>query len=114
VASIVDDTLVLDGMQMSNSSALFVQGATLVNGGAGVTFGDGIKCAGGPFVRLATKTNVGVASSYPTAGDLPLSVRGHVMAPGLRRYQVRYRNSAAFCTPDTFNYTNGVEILWSL
>jgi hypothetical protein len=41
-----------------------------------------------------------------------ISTKGSVLAPGVRRYQARYRNSAAFCTAETFNYTNAVEILW--
>jgi hypothetical protein len=30
----------------------------------------------------------------------------------VRRYQVWYRNAAAFCTPDTYNLTNGFEVTW--
>mgnify|MGYP006315062565 CR=1 FL=1 len=51
-ASIVFDALVLSGSQMPNSSALYFQGTTAVNGGAGVAFGDGLRCAGGSTVRL--------------------------------------------------------------
>ena len=57
---------------------------------------------------------MGGASQYPAAGDLSVSVRGGVTGPGTRTYQVWYRNAADFCTPDTFNLTNGVEVLWSL
>jgi hypothetical protein len=41
-----------------------------------------------------------------------LSVRGMITSPGTREYQVWYRNSAAFCAPETFNLTNGWEIAW--
>ena len=47
---------------------------------AGTLFGDGLRCAGGTVVRLATKTNVGGASQYPDVGDPPLSVQGGVIA----------------------------------
>jgi hypothetical protein len=40
-------------------------------------------------------------------------VRGAVTSPGTRSYQVWYRNAAAFCTPSTFNLTNGTSIVWS-
>jgi hypothetical protein len=90
---------------------LYVQGAS---SHAAVPFGDGLKCTGGPFVRLSTKQNVGGASRFPDAGDQPLAERGHVIAPGTRHYQARYRNSASFCTNDTFNYTNSVTLVWSL
>jgi hypothetical protein len=48
------------------------------------------------------------------AGDPPLSVTGLVPpAGGTRVAQVWYRNSATFCTPATFNLTNGVEVTWA-
>jgi hypothetical protein len=106
------DTLVLEGGGMTNSSVLYFDGQGLVSGGAGVAFGDGLKCTGGPFVRLGTKVNVNGASVYPAAGDPSLSARGMIGVPGTRHYQARYRNSAAFCTPDVFNYTNGVSVIW--
>jgi hypothetical protein len=79
----------------------------------GAVFGDGLRCAGGTAVRLKTTTNVGGGSQYPQAGDPSVSTKGAVTAPGTRTYQVWYRNSAAFCTPSTFNLTNGVEVAWS-
>jgi hypothetical protein len=29
-----------------------------------------------------------------------------------RDYQVYYRDPASFCTSDTFNLTNGVQVTW--
>jgi hypothetical protein len=111
-ASISADTVVLSGSGMPNSSALYFQGTTQQNGGLGSVFGDGLRCAGGSVIRLGTKTNVGGASQYPVGGDLPVSVRGNVTTPGSRTYQVWYRNAAAFCTPSTFNLSNGLLINW--
>ncbi len=108
-ASLTGDTLELEGSAMPNSAVLYFQGGSVV---AQHVFGDGLKCTGGPFVRLSTKINQGGASLYPSGGDPALSVKGHVLAPGLRHYQLRYRNSASFCTSDTFNYTNAADILW--
>jgi hypothetical protein len=105
---LANDTLVLSGTAMPNSSCLYFQGTTQI----GVAFGDGLRCAGGAVTRLATKTNAGGASQYPAAGDLPIHVKGGVAAPGTRTYQVWYRNAASFCTPATFNLTNGVLITW--
>jgi hypothetical protein len=42
-----------------------------------------------------------------------VSVRGGVTVPGVRTYQTWYRNASPFCTPSTFNLTNGLSILWS-
>ncbi|MCY2960603.1 MAG: hypothetical protein NTY35_10600 [Planctomycetota bacterium] len=113
-ASVAGDTLVLSGSGMPNASALYFQGSSAVAGGAGAAFGDGLRCAGGAVTRLGTKTNAAGSSQYPVAGDIPVSVRG-VVAPGdARVYQVWYRNAASFCTPDTFNLTNGVRVTWGV
>ena len=111
-ASLAADSVSIYGDGMPNSNALYFQGTTQSAGGAGATFGDGLRCAGGTVVRLGTKTNVAGASSYPGAGDPSVSVRGLVVAPGTRTYQGWYRNAAAFCTASTFNLTNGLEVVW--
>jgi hypothetical protein len=97
---------------MPNSSALYFQGTTQQSGGLGVVFGDGLRCAGGAVIRLKTLSNSGGASQYPGLGDLSVSVRGAVTAPGNRTYQVWYRNAAAFCTVSTFNLSNGLQLTW--
>jgi hypothetical protein len=111
-SSLSNDTVVLLGSGMPDSSVLYFQGTTQHGGGAGATFGDGKRCAGGTVTRLGTKTNAGGASQYPAAGDTAVSVRGGVTSPGVRTYQAWYRNAASFCTAATFNLTNGIEIIW--
>jgi len=111
--SITSDTMILQGSGMPDSTVLYFQGTSQQSGGAGSAFGDGKRCAGGTVVRLGTKTNVGGASSYPFLGDLSVSVRGGVTTPGSRTYQAWYRNAAAFCTPSTFNLSNGIHFVWS-
>ncbi|MBL8861515.1 MAG: hypothetical protein JNK02_05835 [Planctomycetes bacterium] len=110
--SIGADTLVLVGSGMPNSSVLYFQGTAPVNGGLGSVFGDGLRCAGGSVIRLGTKNNVGGGSSYPAPGDLAVSVRGLCSAGDVRVYQAWYRNAASFCTPATFNLTNGLSATW--
>ncbi|MCY2960558.1 MAG: hypothetical protein NTY35_10375 [Planctomycetota bacterium] len=112
-ASLSFDTLTLSGAQMPNSSALYFQGTTSAGGGAGTVFGDGLRCASGTVVRLGTKTNAAGSSQYPVGGDLSISAKGLVTAPGSRTYQVWYRNAAAFCSVSTFNLTNGWRTVWS-
>jgi Tol biopolymer transport system component len=111
-ASLSADTLVLTGGSMPNSSALYFQGNAQQNGGAGSAFGDGLRCAGGTVVRLATVFNSGGASQYPSGAAPSVSQRGQVAAPGTRTYQIWYRNAAAFCTPSTFNLSNGITVDW--
>jgi hypothetical protein len=112
-ASLANDTAVLTGVNMPNSSALYFQGTTLQSGGLGAVFGDGLRCAGGSVIRLKTVANLGGASAYPSVGDLPISIKGLVGAPGVRTYQIWYRNAANFCTVSTFNLSNGIQITWT-
>jgi hypothetical protein len=111
--SVSNDTVVLQGASMPDSSALYFQGTTRTNGGAGAVFGDVLRCAGGTVVRLGTKTNASGMSHFPATGDPTLSVKGGVAAGDTRDYQVWYRNAASFCTPSTFNLSNGLEIVWT-
>jgi hypothetical protein len=113
VPSLSSDSLVLNGTQMPNAPGLFFQGTTQINGGLGTVFGDGLRCAGGSVVRLTQEVPVGGMSQYPDLGDQPLSVQGLVMAPGVRTYQIWYRNAAAFCTPDGWNLTNAWSLTWT-
>jgi hypothetical protein len=112
-ASLANDTITLVGTQMPDAPCLYFQGTAQTSGGAGAAFGDGLRCAGGSIVRLATVMNSGGASQYPSGAQTSVSVRGQVTTPGVREYQIWYRNAAAFCTPSTFNLTNGQEITWA-
>jgi hypothetical protein len=112
-ASIAADTLVLVGSGMPNASALYFQGTTQPGSGLGVLFGDGLRCVAGSVVRLDTKTNAGGTSQYPDVGDLAIGIKGANVAGGVRNYQCWYRNAdPVFCTPSTFNLTNGVQVTW--
>jgi len=112
--SVVADTLVLLGSSMPNSSALYFQGTTELNGGLGTVFGDGLRCAGGTVIRLRTKLNIGGASRFPEPGDPSISSVGLIPASGgVRTYQCWYRNAdPTFCTSSTFNLSNGVQVSW--
>jgi hypothetical protein len=66
-ASLTNDTIVLHGAFMTSSSTcVYLQGSDYVN----VLFGDGVRCAGGQLLRLATKQTLCVP---------PGSVTGTVM-----------------------------------
>lgn len=112
-AWISGDTFVLGGNGMPNSPVLYFQGSATTGGGLGAVLGDGLGCASGTAVRLGTTLNTAGASSYPQAGDVPVSVRGGVVAGATYTYQAWYRNAASFCTPATFNLTNGIVVTWS-
>lgn len=112
-ASLAADTLVLSGSNMPNGGALYFQGTTQMSAGAGLAFGDGLLCVSGSILRLAVKFNVAGASQFPSAGDPTLSSAGLVAAAGSRNYQVWYRDAAPFCSTDTYNLTNGWNLVWA-
>lgn len=112
IASLTEDTLLLEGSDMpANSTCIYLQGTTE---GPPVAFGDGLRCVAGTLKRLVTRHNSGGASSFPIAGDPPISVRGQIPAIGaIRYYQVWYRDPANFCTATTYNITNGIMAVWT-
>jgi hypothetical protein len=97
---------------MPDSSALYFQGTIQVASGSGAVFGDGLRCAGGSMRRFGVRQNVGGSSQFPGVGDPQISVVGANMAGNVRTYQCWYRNAANFCTPATFNLTNGWQETW--
>lgn len=113
-ASVSNDAVVLSASGMGATvTALYFQGTAQDNGGAGIMLADGLRCVSGSAKRLGAKTNSGGASSYPQAGDVPISVKGAIpQVGGTYYYQTWYRDAAAFCTSGTFNLTNGVAVTW--
>lgn len=113
VASLSSNALVLYSTAMPGSaSTLFFQGTTRVNGGNGSVFGDGLLCAGGNVTRFVVKTASGGTAQYPEFGDTSIATAGGVAPGDVRTYQAWYRDAAAFCTGDTFNLTQGLEVIW--
>lgn len=112
-ASLAQDSLalVLDDLP-TTTSVLCFQGTSTANGGSGAVFGDGLRCASGSVVRLGILVTSGGAARLPAIGSNPLHVTGGITAPGTRTYQAWFRNSASFCTPSTFNLTNGATLAW--
>lgn len=89
--------------------------------GAGVLYGDGVRCVGGTLKRLYTQSAVNGVVTAPGPGDPSVTARsaalGDPIAPGATRlYQVYYRDPAAtFCSSpigSTFNVSNGYRINW--
>lgn len=109
-ASVTFPGVVLFGSDMPNGPCLYFQGTAQAAGGAGLPFGDGLLCVGGTIVRLGIAFNSGGASTWPPAG---WSWTSALLVPGNPyTYQGWYRDSAAYCTPATFNLTGALQILW--
>lgn len=118
LASVSNDSLVLaaSGMSQANHIPTFFQGTLATNGGAGSAFGDGLRCASGSTLRIGATPAVLGACTFGAGfpGGALISVRGAIPAAGATRtYQAFYRNAANFCTPSTFNLTNGVSVSWA-
>jgi hypothetical protein len=114
--SLSADSVQLTALRLPpNVSVLFFQGVTRTNGGLGDVFGDGLRCASGAVRRLGTRSASSIGeAAYPPAGGPTISMQGSIGSPGSRTYQAWYRNSAVYCTPSTFNLSNGWEIAWGV
>lgn len=82
----------------------------------GVSYGDGVRCAGGSFVRFGAQNASGGEVTYPNAlQPLPLSMVGS-SPPGsalTRYYQTFYRSAVSkFCNPSTSNVSSAYQITW--
>lgn len=112
--SVTTDDLVLSATSMtSGTPSLFFRGPNQIN----VTFGDGLRCVGNPTYRMAIviANGAGTANYGPgiVANSLPGGPPGSITVGSTWNFQVWYRDSANYCTPSTFNLTNGLTVAYS-
>jgi len=62
------------------------------------------------FIAIVVPPSVNRGLSTDTRSDRARSIE---YSGGIRYYQIWYRDAAAFCTSNTFNLTNGLEVIWS-
>jgi hypothetical protein len=112
IADVSADTLVLGASGMPpGTTCLFFQGTA--QPAAPTALGDGALCVQGTVIRLGTRAAADGTAQHPAPGGPAIHVTGLVPAANTRRfYEVRYRNSATFCTAATFNLTNAVSVDW--
>ncbi|MBL8860199.1 MAG: hypothetical protein JNL28_16945 [Planctomycetes bacterium] len=116
-ASAGTDTLVLTATDITGPG-LFFQADGVA--GSPVTFGDGMLCATIGIIRMGVVfPSGGGVASYP--GGLtpnPIHIAGGALAGQTKHYQCWYRDAGetspgvSFCTPSTFNLTQGVSLTW--
>ena len=87
----------------------YLQGNNSLNGGNGVAFGDGLRCAGGSVVRLQQVMAQADGSSFTT---IDIATKGGVSPGDTRTYQLWYRDPFFSPCGTNFNLTNGVELTW--
>ena len=93
---------------VENNFGIFFGAANSVNGGNGMPFGCGLRCAGGALVRL---TSPALAINH-RASCGPVEALDTGAAPGLTRYYQYWFRSPS-CSQQ-FNLTNGYAITWWL
>lgn len=109
--SVGSDDLMISARQLLPSQpALLFAGTEQINGGNGIPFGDGLRCAGTNVVRLGVKTPdaAGVATWGPGLGTL-----GNWGSGDVRRFQAWYRNPQGSPCSSGFNLSNGLEVVFA-
>jgi hypothetical protein len=110
-ASGSSDTFVLTASNIPGP-CLFFQGSSQL-GISGIPFGDGLLCVGGSVIRLGLALTGSTIATYPNGmTPTPIHVAGSIVAGSVRHYQSWYRDAAAFCTPATYNLTQGLTVTW--
>ena len=114
------DTVVLTvSSTLPSSLCIFLQSAA--QNPSGIPFGDGLRCASGPLLRLYLKTASAGVAAAPAAGDASITARsaalGDPIVPGSTRfYQTYYRDgNPTFCPSpqgSSFNVSNGQVLVW--
>ena len=116
IARVSNDTITLTVSHLPTTAAtVLFQGTMPSNSGSGAIFGDGLRCADTNVWRIISRNaSAGGFTFGFGAGTAKVSVKGHVPINGATRfYQAWYRNSAAFCTSESINLTNGLKIVWA-
>lgn len=104
-----DFTLLASGLR-PNQPGLFFQGDERIAGGAGIAFGDGLRCAGVNVVRLEVRVASSEGHASTTAA---IAATGGTQAGEVKRYQLWYRDPVQGMCGAGFNLTNGLELAWT-
>lgn len=111
------DTLTMTGSGLPpTTTSILIQGTVAAS--PEFSFGDGLRCVSGNFVRIGVLQATAGTVVFPATGAPTISARsaalGDVIPPGgVRFYQIYYRDPAALhCPPNTFNITNGQTVVW--
>ncbi len=105
--AVSDDGLVFQASGLpSGQPALLFGAQNELAGGAGASFGDGLRCAGGAVKRLGiTSADAAGVASWGSG----LIASGGWAAGDTSHFQAWYRDPAEFCGSN-FNLSNGVEV----
>jgi hypothetical protein len=113
-ADTANDTLVLTADGVTDEPGVFFQGDMAIGGGAGLTFGDGLRCCGQNTIRLEIVDPA--PTPNPTSASTSASISQHPSQgplPGTTKcYQYWYRDSGSSPCGSAFNLSNALLIGW--
>jgi hypothetical protein len=104
--------------ELPSALSIVLQGSTAIDP---VSYGDGLRCAGGELKRLYVKSAIGGVVFAPQAGDPSVSARSASLGATIplgatREYQVYYRDpNGSFCPApfgSTFNVSSAIAVAW--
>jgi len=109
------DTLTLTCTGVRSQPGLFFQGNNVIGGGAGTTFGDGIRCCGSNVVRIQV---VIPPLPQPSTAETSVAITGQgptgTIQPGETKcYQYWYRDPGGSPCGAYFNLSNGLQVTWA-
>ncbi len=106
----VGDLVLIANRLVPSRMGVFFQGNVVLNSGAGLPFGDGLRCAGGGVRRLET---VMADSSGVSSTTIHVALHGAV-SPGMtQRYQLWYGDNSPSPCGTGFNLSNALEVTWA-
>jgi hypothetical protein len=109
-ASVGGGGLTLNASQLVPSQpGLYFQGNNATGSAAGLTFGDGLRCAGGGVIRLQVRFS---DTNGASASSIDIAAKGGVSVGDTKRYQIWYRDPNTSPCGLGFNLSNGVEVVW--
>jgi hypothetical protein len=110
-ASIATADLVLHTSGLpSLQPTIYFQANEQIQLGAGIPFGDGLRCAGGAAIRLQVLSS---DSSGLSQTNIDIAARGACSPGDIKRYQHWYADSTSAACGTGFNVSNAYEIAWS-
>jgi len=107
-----DDMTMIAASMPPGTSTLFFAGPNQTQ----TAFGDGLRCVASPTYRIEIKIANGVGSATYGPGiatDLCTTYAQCMTSGQTFNFQIWYRNAASFCTPSTFNLTNGLSVTYT-
>jgi trimeric autotransporter adhesin len=103
----IDDLGLSAANLVAGNPVLLFRADNAIAGGAGVPFGDGLRCAGGGAIRVGVRTPT--AAGFAHWGPA-LASTGNLQAGDTTRFQAWYRDPVGGPCGAGFNTTHGLEV----